>query len=213
MSADQVTSNAGGGATGGALGSVTGLLQGGVSYVINMGKNLLDKVLPAERREAIKEKLTKFATEKPYLASFLFSQIALSGLPMFLFIVMTVSVVIFALIVGLLVGLIGAVLFILAAVGFALVILLPTLFFTTFLAVGVWLWGMAAWYIIKAFNEKDVPGIHKPLGESLKNATGMSDLVSSTNGQAQDEKPQTNGTAENPKAKHLDKQGRGQKVE
>lgn len=214
MAADpnKVTSAAGG-ATGTGLGSMTGMLQGGVTSVLNMGTNILDKILPPEKREDMKAKITKFATEKPYLASFLLSQIAISGLPMFLFVVMTITVAVFALVAGLLVGLLGAILFILAAVGFALIILLPILFFTTFAAVGIWLWGMGAYYIIKKFNQKEVPGVHVPMADGVKSATGLGDMTSGLGNTGQSdagastEKPQANGTAEKPKAKHGHTQG------
>lgn len=168
--------------------------------MMNMGKGFLDKIIPPATREDMKSKLTKFATEKPYLASFLLSQIALSGLPLALFVIMTISVALFAIIAGLLVGLLGAVLFIVGAVGFALIILLPVLFFTTFAAVTIWLWGMGAYSIVKAFNEKRVPGIHVPMGEGLKQATGVGNLNPKLeNQQQQNGKPQANGTAEKPK--------------
>jgi len=182
------------------LGSLTGLLQGGIGNIVNMGSNMLNKILPPQTREDMKERLMKFATEKPYLASFLLSQIALSGLPMALFVIMTISVAIFALIAGLLVGLLGAVLFILAAVGFALIILLPTLFFTTFAAVAIWLWGMGAYFIVKRFNKKDVPGVHVPMADGIKKATGLGELNPNLT-QNLAPKPQANGTAEKQSSK------------
>lgn len=176
-------------------------MQGGLANIMNMGNNLLDKILPPATREDMKAKLIKFATEKPYLASFLLSQVALSGLPLALFIIMTISVALFALIAGLLVGLLGAALFIVGAIGVALLFLLPTLFFTTFAAVAVWLWGMGAYQIIKAFNQKKVPGIHVPMSDELKKSTGLDNLNPSLNNQQQAEKPQANGTSEKPKKK------------
>ena len=67
-------------------------------------------------------------------------------------------------------GLLGALLFIVVAVGFALIILLPLLFFTTLVATFLWLWGMGTYYILKYFNKKDIPGLHTPLpgSENLK---------------------------------------------
>ncbi|EXJ90456.1 hypothetical protein A1O1_03558 [Capronia coronata CBS 617.96] len=175
MSADKVTSLAGG-LSGSGLGSLTGALQGGVNNLVNMGSGWLDKFFPPEKREEWKAWLTKFATEKPYLASFLLSQIALSGLPLALFAFMTVTVFIFALLAGILIGVLGALLFVVAAVGFALLILLPILFFTTGAAVFIWLWGVGAYYIVKWFNQKDVPGIHTDAAGGLAKATGLSDL-------------------------------------
>ena len=82
---------------------------------------------------------------------------------------MTISVVIFAILAGLIIGLVGAVLFIVTCVGFALIILLPTLFMTTAIATFIWLWGMGTYYILKRFNQKDIPGIHTPFKEGMSN--------------------------------------------
>jgi len=179
MSADQVTSVAGGGVAGTGLGGLTGALQGSINNLTNLSSNWLDRFFPPEKREQWKAWLTKFATEKPFLASFLLSQIALSGLPLVLFGVMSVTVFIFALLAGILVGVIGALLFVVAALGFALLILLPILFFTTAAAVFIWLWGVGAYFIVKWFNQKDIPGIHTDLKEGLTKAgqsTGLGDL-------------------------------------
>ncbi|KAL2443896.1 hypothetical protein ABEF95_013872 [Exophiala dermatitidis] len=176
MSADTITSLAGGGLSGSGLGSLTGMLQGGVNNLINAGGGWLDRFFPPEKREQWKQWLTKFATERPYLASFLLSQIALCGFPLVLFGFMSVTVFIFALIAGILVGVLGALLFTVAAIGFALLILLPVLFFTTGAAVFIWLWGLGAYYIVKWFNQKDVPGIHTDAAGGLAKAAGLSDL-------------------------------------
>lgn len=176
MSADQVTSLAGGGLSGTGLGTVTGVLQGGVNNLVNFSSSFIDRFFPPEKREQWKAWLVKFATERPYLASFLLSQIALSGMPLALFALMTLTVFIFALLAGILVGVLGALLFIVAAVGFALIVLLPVLFFTTGAAVFIWLWGMGAYFIVKWFNQKDVPGVHTDLAGGLSKATGLGDL-------------------------------------
>ena len=154
------------------LGSITGVLQGGLNNLVNTGSGLLDKFFPPERRNEVKAKLSKFATEKPMLASFLLSQIALSGLPVFLFIALTIGVGVFALLAGLIIGIVGALLFIVVCAGIGLLILLPTLFVTTFAAAFIWLWGVGAYYIIKWFNDKPVPGIHKG-AEGVLDQTGL----------------------------------------
>lgn len=92
---------------------------------------------------------------------------ALSGVPLGLFVIMTITVIIFSLLGALLVGLLGALVFIVVAVGFALIILLPTLFITTFAAAFIWLWGVGGYYILKWFNQKEIPGIHIPLKDGL----------------------------------------------
>lgn len=175
MSVDQVTGLAGG-LSGSGLGSVTGILQGGLSNLLNSGQGFLDRFFPPEKREEWKAWLMKFATEKPMLASFLLSQLAISGFPLFLFAVMTLTVFVFAIVAGLLIGLIGALLFIVVALGIALFVLLPTLFFTTAAAVFVWLFGVGSYYLIKWFNKKEVPGIHTEVPGGLTKAAGLDSL-------------------------------------
>lgn len=99
--------------------------------------------------------------------SFILSQVALSGIPLGLFAIMTLTVIVFSLLAALLIGLLGALIFAVVAVGFALLILLPTLFITTFAAAFIWIWGVGGYYIVKWFNKKEVPGIHKPLNGGL----------------------------------------------
>lgn len=103
--------------------------------------------------------------------SFILSQLALTGLPLGLFVIMTITVVVFSLLGALLIGLLGALVFIVITVGFALLILLPTIFVTTFAAAFIWLWGVGAYYIIKWFNQKDIPGIHTSWKEGLSGLT------------------------------------------
>lgn len=193
--ADQVSGVAGGvaskagGATGTPLGGLTGALQGGVNNLFNTGMGIIDKWFPPEKREELKNKIMKFATEKPQLAAFLLSQIALSGIPLALFVLMSITVLVFALLAGILVGVLGAVLFTVFCVGLALIILLPTLFMTTFAGTFIFLWGLAAYYIVKWFNQKDVPGIHTDAKGGMQKQLGL-DSLPALNGQAAPPQPQ-----------------------
>lgn len=150
------------------LSGVAGALQGGLNTLLNSGKSFLDRFFPPEKRNEIWAKMVKFATERPKLASFLLSQIALSGIPLALFVVMSVTVFVFSLVGALVIGLVGALLFTVFCLGVALVIVLPTLFITSFAASFIWLWGLGAYYLLKWFNQKEIPGVHKPLGDGLK---------------------------------------------
>ncbi|KAI7308786.1 hypothetical protein KC326_g7310 [Hortaea werneckii] len=78
--------------------------------------------------------------------------IALTGIPLGLFILFTLTVAIFSLVVGLLLGLLAAVLFTLFCVGIALTIVLPTVFFTTMAACFLFLWGLGGYYILSWGN-------------------------------------------------------------
>ncbi|MCJ1248149.1 hypothetical protein MMC30_005364 [Trapelia coarctata] len=150
------------------VGGMTGALQGTVTGVLNKGQNWIDKFFPPERRAELWAMFVKFTTEKPMLASFLLSQFALSGIPLALFFVMSITVFVFALVAALLIGVLGALLFTAFCVGVALLVLLPTLFITTFGATFVWLWGVGAYYLIKWFNQKEIPGIHTGFVDGVK---------------------------------------------
>lgn len=95
---------------------------------------------------------------------------------------MSITVAIFSIITALLVALLGALLFIVFAVGVALIFLLPTLFFTTMVATFIFLWGIGSYYLLKWFNEKKIPGIHTGFVEGIKGELlGSSDTPSSEN--------------------------------
>jgi hypothetical protein len=179
--ADQVAGIAGG-VTGTGLGGLTGALQGGVANLLNAGEGYLDRWFPPAKREELKSKIAKFATEKPHLAAFLLSQLALSGGPLALFIVMSLTVLVFALLAGIIVGVVGALLFTVFCVGVALLVLLPTLFMTTFAACFIFLWGLGAYYIVKWFNQKDIPGIHTDAVSGTKSRLGL-DGIPALNGE------------------------------
>lgn len=80
---------------------------------------------------------------------------------------MTIGVLVFSLVAALVIGVLGALVFTVFCVGFALLILLPILFITTFAGAFIWLWGVGAYYIVKWFNKKDIPGIHSKLSDSM----------------------------------------------
>lgn len=101
---------------------------------------------------------------------------ALTGVPLGLFALFTLTIAVFALVVGLLLGLLAAVLFIVFAVGVALMFVLPTIFFTTMAATFLFLWGLGGYYIIKAFTSSEDAGKEAPeggaIGDKINNLTG-----------------------------------------
>lgn len=80
---------------------------------------------------------------------------------------MTIGVLVFSLVAALVIGVLGALVFTVVCVGFALLILLPVLFISTFAGAFIWLWGVGAYYIVKWFNKKDIPGVNSKLGDSM----------------------------------------------
>jgi hypothetical protein len=78
--------------------------------------------------------------------------------------------------VGLLVGVLGAVAFTLFAVGLALTVVLPTVFFTTMGATFLFLWGLGGYYALKWANGESEPskseGGNATIGDRLNSLSG-----------------------------------------
>ncbi|KAL8840535.1 MAG: hypothetical protein Q9170_001288 [Blastenia crenularia] len=184
---------------------LAGGLQGSLNGMLNKGSAWLDNIFPPERRNELIAKISKFAKEKPMMASFILSHLALSGVPMGLFFIMTITVVIFSIIAALILAVLAAVVFSVVCVGFALIILLPTLFITTAAASFIWLWGLGAYYILKWFNKKEIPGIHKPMGEGMEGELGLDAL---TGDKAPPSSEKANGHAANGSANGHAKDGK-----
>lgn len=92
---------------------------------------------------------------------------------MFLFILFTLTVFIFSLVVALLVGLLVAIGFTLFMVIVALVILFPTVFFTTLAACFFFLWGLGGYYLLKWFNKGETPAAQgDAIGDKINALTG-----------------------------------------
>ncbi|MCJ1480873.1 hypothetical protein MMC06_001028 [Schaereria dolodes] len=184
---------------------MAGSLQGTATGVLSQGQNYLDKFFPPEKRNELSAKISKFATEKPMFASFLLSQIALSGVPLGLFVVMTITVLVFALVAALVIGVLGALLFTAFCVGVALLVLLPVLFITTFAGAFIWLWGVGAYFILKWFNKKEIPGVHTDMKDGIMGEGGPLGDLKALNGSANGHPPEAkkaDATAEKKSEKH-----------
>ncbi|KAL9091888.1 MAG: hypothetical protein Q9165_004640 [Trypethelium subeluteriae] len=107
------------------------------------------------------------------MMAFLATNVVLTGLPLIMFFLFTLTVFTFSLIAALLVGLLVALIFTAFAVGVALLVILPTVFLTTMGASFLFLWGLGGYYIVKWFNEGESPA--KPgeaIGDKLNSLTG-----------------------------------------
>jgi hypothetical protein len=102
----------------------------------------------------------------------------LTGIPLGLFILFSITVFIVALVVALIVALLGAVLFTVFCVGVALCIVLPTILFTTFAAVFLFLWGLGGYYLLRWANGDSKEGENgeasegNAIGDKLNSLTG-----------------------------------------
>jgi len=133
----------------------------------------LDTLFPPEKRLEAWESFKAFAASNPKVTAFLLTNIALSGGPLLLFIVFTITVFTFSLIAALLIGLVAALLFTVLMVLVALFVVLPTVFLTTFAASFIYLWGLGGYYIIKLFNDiEGSGGKGDAIGDKLNSITG-----------------------------------------
>lgn len=147
---------------------VLSTVDGLASKIFAKGKSVIDGIFPPEKRAAFIARLQDFMLRNPKLSAFLGMNLALTGIPLGLFVLFSLSVFIFALVVALIVGLLAAVLFTVAMVGIALFFVLPTVMFTTGAACFLFLWGLGGYYIIKWANG-DSKGEPKqaPAGEAI----------------------------------------------
>ncbi|PSN70934.1 hypothetical protein BS50DRAFT_545917 [Corynespora cassiicola Philippines] len=162
------------------MAAILNSLQGILGSLGNSFQKVLDRIFPPEQRSEMMAKLQTFAINNPKLAAFLTTQIALTGLPLLLFAAFSVTVFLFSLIAALLVGVVAALLFTVFMLGVALVVVLPTVFLTTFAASFIYLWGLGGYYILKWFNEGEAPAPQgSAIGDKLNSLTGgrMSWLV------------------------------------
>ncbi|KAI5364893.1 hypothetical protein Slin15195_G044310 [Septoria linicola] len=156
---------------------VLSTLDGLAGKVFAKGKSVIDGIFPPEKRAAFIARLQDFMSRNPKLSAFLGMNLALTGIPLGLFILFSLSVFIFALVVALIVGLLAAVLFTVFMVSIALFFVLPTVMFTTGAACFLFLWGLGGYYILKWANGDRGSGGgqasgNDTIGHRLNNLTG-----------------------------------------
>jgi len=145
-------------------------LSGIVSSLGSKIQSVVNALLPPEKRAEWISRLQAFAVSNPKLAGFLLTNIALTGLPLLMFIIFTITVFVSSLLTALLVGLLAALLFTVFMVGIALLVILPTVFMTTMAAIFLFLWGLGGYYIVIWFNEDSSPAPEgDAIGDKLNN--------------------------------------------
>ncbi|KAI0017840.1 hypothetical protein F4780DRAFT_795769 [Xylariomycetidae sp. FL0641] len=107
--------------------------------VLAYGQRQVDRAVSPGSRQQAYERTTRFATERPVLASFLLTQLLLALFPLLLFVGFVLSCTLLAFACASCVALFWG--------GVALLVLVPTLLFCTIVvAVPVWLWALGSWY-------------------------------------------------------------------
>jgi len=138
------------------------------------GMGVIDSLFPPEKRAELWARLQTFVVNNPKLSAFLLTNFALTGLPLIMFIVFTVTVFVFSLVAALLIGILVALLFTAFMVGVALLVVLPTVFLTTMGASFLFLWGLGGYYIFKWFNKGGEGPLPEgsAIGDKLNSLTG-----------------------------------------
>lgn len=119
-------------------------------------KEIADKYVPPDTRNATAQQISKFAQDRPFLAAFILSNALLNGLPIFMFLTFAVSLSVIASVTATIFALIAAAFFVLFVLGLALLVLIPLVSFTTFLAVGLWLSILMVHILRKWARERDI---------------------------------------------------------
>lgn len=160
-------------------------VQGLGGKLLGKGQAFLDSLFPPEKRAELMAKLQSFALNNPKLAAFLLCQFALTGFPLVMFIVFTITVFVFSLVAALLIGILVALGFTVLMVGTALLVVLPTVFLTTMAATFIFLWGLGGYYLLKYFNKGESPAAPgAAIGDKINSLTGgrMSFLMDTARG-------------------------------
>jgi len=105
----------------------------------------MDRVVSQDTRQKAYDSAYNLAQEQPFLFAFLLVQLIFSFLPTLVFVSFAFSTVAFAFGV--------AVVFSLFWIGVALLVLVPTLFFTCSIAVLVWVWAAGSFIVAKRLYE------------------------------------------------------------
>jgi len=141
--------------------------------MVDKGQSMIDALVSREKQSEWLEWLKTSAVKSPKLAAFILINILLSGGPLVLFIIFTITTSVFSLIAALLIGLVAALLFIVFMLLVALFVVLPTVFLTTLAATFVFLWGLGGFYVISWLNRTGRLGSEgKAVGDKLNSFSG-----------------------------------------
>ncbi|KAK2027957.1 hypothetical protein LX32DRAFT_417139 [Colletotrichum zoysiae] len=115
--------------------------KGNAAGVYAYSQRQIDRVVSQDTRQKAYGSAYNLAQDQPFLFAFLLAQFIFSFLPILVFVSFAASTVAFAF------G--AAVVFSLFWIGVALLVLVPTLFFTCSIAVLVWVWAAGSFVVAK----------------------------------------------------------------
>jgi len=140
-------------------------------------QGLTNNVVSPETRQKYYSTVNSFASEQPLVASFIFIQLLLSFAPIALFASFALGTVALSFITALL--------FSIFWIGVALLLLVPVLFITVSLAIGVWIWTVSSFIVARwvynliPVNVKGGMEVSMPNGKTVvvnKSGEGFGDV-------------------------------------
>ncbi|KAF2434797.1 hypothetical protein EJ08DRAFT_581729 [Tothia fuscella] len=159
---------------------MTGTMNRASSFVttqLSKGQRAADAVFPPKRRQDTMSTLKAFAEANPKLAAFIACNVALTGPPVLVFTGFILSVFLFTLFTGLMIaGFVALVLTVMLG-GIALLILVPTVFFTTIGACFLSIFGLSFQYAFKWHNGPSTTPTGQGIGDRVKNFTERTDRL------------------------------------
>ncbi|KAI9886756.1 MAG: hypothetical protein M1823_001465 [Watsoniomyces obsoletus] len=165
-----------------------------VSSLMERLQGVVDRIVPPETRQQLLNSCNTFTNEQPLLATFLAIQIALSIIPLLLFITFTL--------VTLLLVIVAAIGISVFWIGAALLILIPTLFAALSFGLLVWIWVVGTYLFGRFIYRKSArrSGEHQPISKKSdwRSVTGVGGSINEVIGGGGMKKPtdsskQTNG--------------------
>jgi len=131
------------------LNSAMSTVQRGAEQASQASKSIMDSIISPQRRERLQSQAQDFASDHPKLATFIAINLILTGIPVGLFALFTAATFLFSTVTGLVLGLLGAIVFTLMATGTALAVLLPTMMVTTGVSAFLFFWGLVVFYALR----------------------------------------------------------------
>ncbi|KAG6037079.1 hypothetical protein E4U19_001265 [Claviceps sp. Clav32 group G5] len=122
-------------------GGVTDVVQDKASGAVSYAQGFVDWLMPPTTRRKAYNNISGFASRRPLLFSFLLTQVLWSFFPVFLFFAFSLGCIAVAL------G--SAIVFSLFWMGVGLLVLTPTLFVTSSIAVMVWAWAVGTFVVAR----------------------------------------------------------------
>jgi hypothetical protein len=117
-----------------------------ISAIADKTTIAMNKIMPPEKWETLRQKVIEIARQHPLLASLVLGEVIFIGIPVVTYLVLILLVLTFSLLTGVLVAVVGALAFTSFCALVGLLVLLPALFIASTMSVAIWLSAWAGYY-------------------------------------------------------------------